>query len=385
MKGSRIDKILQIVNKVRFQFIQAKSDSHIVHDSDLRKWALESNKEIQLENFKASKWWIRQFKIANSIVSRKITKFVSIKFSKQQKDIEANAKCFVENIQSKIHIYGIENVYNTDQSGFNKEIHSGRTLAIRGEKQVTATVQQISATKHSYTIQPMVSASGKLASPMLVVLQEKDGIFGPIVQETMFRAENIFQLPSVSGKVGKEHIITWFEQVYFPNVNDKTLLIVDSLSHYKDIQAITSVKPMNKEFELSTIPPNTTSIIQPLDVYGFRPWKNFVRKFSDQAILHNYEVNLHQRDNIIKIQSLTHNQFSSPRFINLFKYSWHKSGYIEERPQHFINPVEFCFKLNNINCNFCDNFTFVNCGWCKAPLCFNHFYICYHFCNNYIP
>jgi len=34
----------------------------------------------------------------------------------------------------------------------------------------------------------------------------------------------------------------------------------------------------------------------------------------------NYNFNLHLRNNIIKLQSLTHIQLSSPRFHNLFKY-----------------------------------------------------------------
>jgi len=49
-----------------------------------------------------------------------------------------------------------------------------------------------------------------------------------------------------------------------------------------------------------------------LDVYGFRPWKNLLY-FSDLVILHNYDINLHLRNNILKTQSLIHNQFSSPR------------------------------------------------------------------------
>ena len=35
-------------------------------------------------------------------------------------------------------------------------------------------------------------------------------------------------------------------------------------------------------------------MIQPLDVYGFGIWKNFVRKFSDLVLLFNYDVQLKQ-------------------------------------------------------------------------------------------
>ena len=78
----------------------------------------------------------------------------------------------------------------------------------------------------------------------------------------------------------------------------------------------------------------TTKIV-PLDVFGFRIRKNFV--------LMDHDVNLHLRNNIIKLQSLTHNQLSSPRDVNHLKYSWHISGYITARPEKFENPVEFGF------------------------------------------
>ncbi|KYN42704.1 hypothetical protein ALC56_02863, partial [Trachymyrmex septentrionalis] len=52
-------------------------------------------------------------------------------------------------------------------------------------------------------------------------------------------------------------------------------------------------------------------------------------------------------DEIIKLQSLIHNQLSSPRYHNLFKYSWFKSDY------------------------------------CKKSLCLKYFFIEYHYYNEY--
>ena len=54
------------------------------------------------------------------------------------------------------------------------------------------------------------------------------------------------------------------------------------------------------------------------------------------------------------------------------------SGYIKERPQAFQNPIELCFNSDKINCNICEEFTFIKCS-CKANFCFDHFYIKYHF------
>ena len=66
----------------------------------------------------------------------------------------------------------------------------------QGVKSVTTVAQSVNATTHSYTIQPTVSASGELIGPLLIVLQETDGVFGPLVQESMFKPDNLLILAS---------------------------------------------------------------------------------------------------------------------------------------------------------------------------------------------
>ncbi|KAK0079083.1 hypothetical protein PV325_001753 [Microctonus aethiopoides] len=106
--------------------------------------------------------------------------------------------------------------------------------------------------------------------------------------------------------------------------------------------AVKSVKPSDKEVEVIIILKGTTGNIQSLDWFEFRVWKNFLKHFSDSVILHSDNLNLHLRNNI-KLQSLTHNQLSSPRYVNLFRYSWFKTGYTVVEPDTFENPVKFAF------------------------------------------
>lgn len=82
--------------------------------------------------------------------------------------------------------------------------------------------------------------------------------------------------------------------------------------------------------------------------------EKFVRTFSDAVIVNNYDVNLHLRNNIIKLQSLIHNKLSSPRFKNVFKYGWYKSGYLSDHPDKFENPVAYCFFKKETEITLCN-------------------------------
>jgi len=45
----------------------------------------------------------------------------------------------------------------------------------------------------------------------------------------------------------------------------------------------------------------TTRKIQLLDVYEFRIWKNFAKRFSDTVLILENNINLHERNSIIKL------------------------------------------------------------------------------------
>jgi len=52
-------------------------------------------------------------------------------------------------------------------------------------------------------------------------------------------------------------------------------------------------------------------------------------------MLLDLEDKLHSRDSVLKLRLLTHFQFTSLRFRNLFKYAWYKCDYIDIRPEEF--------------------------------------------------
>ncbi|EFN86612.1 hypothetical protein EAI_00546, partial [Harpegnathos saltator] len=156
--------------------------------------------EENMPGFIASPSWVQRFKKKHNIVSRKITKFVTKK-SLLPKFLQVKMISCYKNLTRLLDRYGVENIYNSDQSGFQLELHTGRTLAQKGTKKIESVVQSVSATTHSYIIQSTISADGRLLSLLLIVLKEPTGMFGPRVQENLFNAPNIFIMASKSGKM----------------------------------------------------------------------------------------------------------------------------------------------------------------------------------------
>lgn len=124
---------------------------------------------------------------------------------------------------------------------------------------------------------------------------------------------------------------------------------------------------------------------RPLDVIGFRQWKDLFRKISDRIVLEQRDFVLNQRDSILRVQSFIHYQLSSPRYRSMWLLSWYKSGYITEHPPHFENPSQFFASGQDKSCSemLCSVNSFGKCSWCKQNYCFEHIIINTHFCNNY--
>lgn len=382
-EGSTKEKLSSISKQTLNEFRQARLNHRIVHDMSLRRWALTIGRKHKYPNFKASKFWLSKFKRDNNIVSRKINRFITENFFSQHEENFIAAAEFVREVRDLLILHKPCEVFNTDQSGFNLEIHAGRTLHEKGAKKVDAVVQCKRSMTHSYTIQPLVSAEGKLMSPLLVVLQEQNGKFGPRVQSSLFKAENIYALASKSGKLSSDLFQKWLKNVYFPCSGKTSVLLLDSWNGASE-KLIKESLPENSSVIVKTIPKGCTNLVQPLDVLGFRIWKSFVRRFSDIVLMHNLDINLHLRNNILKLQSLTHNQLSSPRWTNLFRNSWYQCGYTNEKLESVGSPVHFCFdNATEIYCH-CRGTGLFMCCWCKEVLCVDHFYTKLHYCETFV-
>lgn len=372
--GARNMKLIAINDFVLEKFNDAVANRCRIHDGDLIRWALSKKRDINYSQFKASASWLLRFKRRNRIGVRSITHIVSKKSVENMDIIKASGVSFVESMRNLMNPSNLSSFFNVDQSGFRKEMHGGGTLAFKGVKKVEAKVQSVGSTTHSYTIMPVISANGVLLSPLFIVLQEAGNQFGPRVSVTMKRPENLYITCSKSGIVTKALMNEWFLEVFLKDEPREKHLLCDALSTYKDTSVIDSAKSPDQRYHLHIIPQGTTGFVQPLDVFFFRQWKSFVKKISDHVIMEDYDTQLFQRDNILFLQSLVHDQFSCWRYQPFIRQAWIRSGYYDV-VENFENPVEYCFSnLSNCNEHLCNGLSLLRCSWCQRELCFTHFF-----------
>ena len=300
--------------------------------------------------------------------------------TENQETISASADQFVVNVLKHLSKFESNEVINTDQSGIELELRSTRTLSYKGEKVTVASVRSTNATTHSYTVQPTITLDGHLLSPVYLCLKEPKGYISKNIRSHLFKTLNVVITCSSSGKLNTSLIEYWRDHVLLPSLGErkKFLLISDCWGGQADGKGIYDHIPGCTRLE---IPKKTTDKIQPLDVFFNRQMKVIPRRLFDRVLLDELDINISERNNIIRLTSLTHNQLSSEVFRKMIQYAWYASGYTDNHPGSFKTVAEVCFSFDATICavSSCDASPFISCSWCNKSLCFNHFFLNYHF------
>ncbi|KAF4532005.1 hypothetical protein B566_EDAN006550 [Ephemera danica] len=388
--GTRYTKLVELYHLTYEAFEDARIKKRLpVHDLDLRRFALNAASVVGLDYFKASKSWITKFKKTYNIVSRKVTKFVTTKSMKNLEITKAAAAKFIDENKALVQ-RDPKNCINGDQSGFQKELRFGRVLDALGTKMIDVIAQSAYALTHSSTIMPFITAAGQLLEPVLVVLQEKDGKFTDRVEDKLIVPKNLVVCASKSGKMEKRHVEIALTQTVFPHCSttEVTNLFLDSWSGHTDLKFLEGLtRGTGVKIDVKKLPPGTTDETQPLDKFGFRPGKVYFRKIVEYIILKEIPFVLSKRQNIIFVLAFFVRQLSSPRYNNLWKYSWHACGYTEDHPGPFVTPAQFAFDHDCRVCESpsCRNEAMLRCSWCRSVLCFDHLFTNLPLCDKYVP
>src|SRR6185437_6353552 len=185
--GNFRQKYADISKAVLAKYKDARRQLHPVHDTDLKKWAVDAARAIGIK-FTASSYWIFKFKRQHRISSRKVTTRCTRRQLGTAEAIAQSAITFRAKVLEEAPKYQNNHIFNNDQSGFNYEMASTRTLSNTGEKDTVLVINSHNKCTHSYTIQPLIDYDGNTRGKLYVCLQEKDGRMGPQVEKTYFRA-----------------------------------------------------------------------------------------------------------------------------------------------------------------------------------------------------
>lgn len=131
---------------------------------------------------------------------------------------------------------------------------------------------------------PFVDAAGGLSKFLYLNSQEPEGKFPQIITPVI--PENIKVYPGTTAMMTTNDLEIFLELLIGDLISrniPKALLLADSWSSNKDNKIFKKLQEKYKDIQLERllIPEGTTGMIKPLDVFYFRPYKQFVRHISD--------------------------------------------------------------------------------------------------------
>ncbi|CAD5235790.1 unnamed protein product, partial [Bursaphelenchus xylophilus] len=160
-------------------------------DSWIRSEALQIANHLGLKNFKASHNFIQNFKKQTKICSRQVTRWVASKKRKNALTAEEKKK-FVNEVKAEMQKFPFDCVLNCDQTPIYKEMHSNRTLGLKGEKIVDRYCQSTASVKKNFTVMPILFADGTLSDKVYVCMQEPNDFFLGNHENTLTMIELVY-------------------------------------------------------------------------------------------------------------------------------------------------------------------------------------------------
>jgi hypothetical protein len=388
--GTIFEKYAAIDGFVWEQFVEARNELQSISQSTLRGWAMQKAQSFSDPTFKftASQGWIHDFKSRHSISSRKITKITSKSELKSQEMIMRSAEKFRIEFEEKSKLFSPQFILNTDQTGFCYEIVSKRTLSHIGEK-ITATCAKSpkNLMTHSYTVQYIINLSGDIVGDLFLCLQETSGRLGPVVIEKLFQAPNVSVTCSKSGKLTSSHVEYFLDNVLKPAATQDFLYLIDCWTGQINADLYTDrFDPV--QCVVQFIPRKTTSFCQPLDTTFHQQLKYFAKRMTAYSTILDLhpEDEITTRNNVIRMQSLIHFQFSATIFKPMIKYAWVTAG-LAQKTENFLTVQQACFSFNESDLqvcqilqsnSVCDKPRFIKCAHCRKILCYDCFFFDYH-------
>lgn len=221
------------------------------------------------EDFQGGSGWLQRFKERHEIVGKAVTG------ESRAVDFDSVNKWMQENWPDITARYEPRNIFNADETALFWQMLPNRTLACRGDKSHgskvnKARVSVLLATNldGSKKLRPLVI--GKSKSPRCL----RNALSLPVTYRSNTKAW-------MTGELFSKWLSSWNDDLI--SEGRKVCLLVDNCSSHRCSASFSNI-------ELRFLPPNTTSVLQPLDQGVIRSLKAGYRKRLVERLLLNLRV-----------------------------------------------------------------------------------------------
>lgn len=312
-------------------FLQKRSQGQPISGPLVCEKAIQLNQQLGGDpEFKATTGWLQRFKSRHGIRELEI----------HGEKLSANptaATDFRETFLGFISAngYNKSNIYNADETGLNWKALPTRSLVAKREM----TAPGYKSNKQRVTIMTCANSTGSHRLPLLMIGKSKN--------PRCFK--NLKKLPLNYRNQRNSWMDTalftdWYDNIFIPEVkkhqaetgeNGKVLLIVDNAPSHPPKE---SLERENGLFKVLYLPPNVTSIIQPMDQGVIEAFKKFYRKQLLRRLLMTDDNNAETLITIFKQTDLKDCAYMAADAWNLvaqttLQRAWRKLFSIENEPQ----------------------------------------------------
>nr|XP_045600957.1 tigger transposable element-derived protein 7-like [Procambarus clarkii] len=242
--------------------------------------------KMNIPDFRASEGWLQRFKNRHNIKNRKVC----------GESLSADTDS-VEPFKRKLNDYIITNdlrrfqVYNADETGFNWKCLQNNTLASRLDESVPG--RKVNKEKVSAML--CANADGSHRTKSAIVGKSKN----PRALKNLMNKLPVVYYSSKTAWFTGDIFVDWFKNHFCKEVRDfqikkcgvrrndvKALLLVDNAPAHVGLDKLTS---HDGRIKCMALPPNTTSLIQPMDMGVIYAMKRLYKRAMNKEIMVVFE------------------------------------------------------------------------------------------------
>ena len=241
---------------------------YIVTRNMIRIKALAMIDELNITGFQASNNWCTRFLRRNNLALRQKTK-IAQKLPGDLEEKIVNFHRFVLNCRKKAN-YELVNIGNMDETPVWFDMPSTRTVNARGEKTVSVTTT--GHEKSCFTVVLSCLADGTKLKPMIIFKRKTKP------KEKFPPGVVVHNHPK--GWMDVDGMKLWIQKVWSSRpgglLRRRSLLVWDAFRAHLAEPVKRALQQTNTD--VAVIPGRLTSVLQPLDVYLNKPFKDRIRK-----------------------------------------------------------------------------------------------------------